>query len=135
MSYIHVPTGRYPLSAKHIRAENPNVSFPAIFVPPPEYATVVSADRPAYDPIVQEVREIAPVLTTEGVWQQRWEVVALPDEQIAHNQAQQAAQRKAARQQAYIQESDPLFFKAQRGEATMDDWRAKVDEIKSRYPA
>ena len=28
---------------------------------------------------------------------------------------------------------DPLFFKAQRGEATMEEWIAKVNEIKARY--
>jgi hypothetical protein len=31
-------------------------------------------------------------------------------------------------------ESDPLFFKAQRGEATMEEWQAKVAEIKTRFP-
>ena len=40
----------------------------------------------------------------------------------------------AARQVAYTAEADPLFFKAQRGEASMEDWRAKVAEIKARYP-
>lgn len=39
-----------------------------------------------------------------------------------------------ARASAYKNESDPLFFKAQRGEATMEEWLAKVDEIKARYP-
>lgn len=39
-----------------------------------------------------------------------------------------------ARATAYKNESDPLFFKAQRGEATMDEWLAKVEEIKARYP-
>lgn len=38
------------------------------------------------------------------------------------------------RQAAYVAEADPLFFKAQRNEATMDDWLAKVQEIKLRYP-
>jgi hypothetical protein len=38
------------------------------------------------------------------------------------------------RQQAYAVESDPLFFKAQRGEATMQEWEAKVAEIKARFP-
>lgn len=38
------------------------------------------------------------------------------------------------RSEAYRSESDPLFFKAQRGEATMADWLAKVEEIKARYP-
>lgn len=40
----------------------------------------------------------------------------------------------ALRAAAYVSESDPLFFKAQRGEATMDQWLAKVQEIKNRYP-
>jgi hypothetical protein len=43
-------------------------------------------------------------------------------------------QLSALRAEAYRAEADPLFFKAQRGEATMDEWLAKVAEIKSRYP-
>lgn len=38
------------------------------------------------------------------------------------------------RQGAYSQESDPIFFKSQRGEATEAEWLAKVEEIKERYP-
>jgi hypothetical protein len=38
------------------------------------------------------------------------------------------------RRAAYITEADPLFFKAQRGEATMEEWQAKVAEIKQRFP-
>ena len=37
------------------------------------------------------------------------------------------------RRKAYQAESDPLFFKWQRGEATMEEWLAKVAEIKERY--
>ena len=40
-------------------------------------------------------------------------------------------QQRAA---AYRLEADPLFFKAQRGEATTDEWTAKVAEIKARFP-
>ena len=39
-----------------------------------------------------------------------------------------------SRRSAYISEADALFFKAQRGEATMEEWQAKVAEIKARYP-
>jgi hypothetical protein len=46
-------------------------------------------------------------------------------------QNQQAERQRAA---AYVAESDPLFFKAQRGEATMEEWQSKVAEIKTRYP-
>jgi hypothetical protein len=38
------------------------------------------------------------------------------------------------RQSAYQTESDPLFFKHQRGEATEQDWLDKVAEIKARFP-
>ena len=43
-------------------------------------------------------------------------------------------QAQAARSAAYTTEADPLFFKAQRGEATIEEWQAKVAEIRSRYP-
>ena len=38
------------------------------------------------------------------------------------------------RRSAYQQEADPLFFMSQRGEATVEEWTAKVAEIKARYP-
>jgi hypothetical protein len=38
------------------------------------------------------------------------------------------------RRTAYISEADALFFKAQRGEATMEEWQAKIAEIKARFP-
>jgi hypothetical protein len=41
---------------------------------------------------------------------------------------------EASRAAAYRLEADPLFFKAQRGEATTDEWTAKVAEIKARFP-
>lgn len=43
-------------------------------------------------------------------------------------------QQKVARVEAYNTEADPLFFKAQRNEATVEEWQAKVAEIKARFP-
>ena len=43
-------------------------------------------------------------------------------------------QIEALRRAAYQAEADPLFFKSQRGEATHEDWLAKVAEIKARFP-
>jgi hypothetical protein len=63
-----------------------------------------------------------------------FKVIKTP-EQIAAEEAQQRLETaEANRRAAYIAEADPLFFKAQRGEATLDEWQAKVAEIKSRYP-
>ena len=41
----------------------------------------------------------------------------------------------AMRKAAYAAESDPIFFMAQRGEATQQQWLDKVNEIKARWPA
>lgn len=41
-------------------------------------------------------------------------------------------QVKLLRAQAYRNEADPLFFKAQRGEITQQEWLDKVAEIKLR---
>lgn len=42
--------------------------------------------------------------------------------------------QEAARKRAYEAEADPLFFMAQRGEATDAEWLARVAEIKTRFP-
>jgi hypothetical protein len=64
-------------------------------------------------------------------------------EPSAEEIAEEAARLEAAeplrltqqqRAAAYAAEADPLFFKAQRGEATLDDWTARVEEIRQRYP-
>lgn len=41
---------------------------------------------------------------------------------------------KRLRSEAYVSEADPLFFKSQRGEATIQEWQDKIEEIRSRYP-
>jgi len=38
------------------------------------------------------------------------------------------------RRKAYRNESDPLFLKWQRGEATEQEWLDKIEEIKERFP-
>jgi precorrin-2 methylase len=55
-------------------------------------------------------------------------------EWLAGAVARKNAEAERNRQAAYIAEADPLFFKAQRGEATMEEWQAKVAEIKTRFP-
>ena len=38
------------------------------------------------------------------------------------------------RMAAYQKESDPIYFKWQRGEATQQEWLDKIAAIKARYP-
>ena len=66
-----------------------------------------------------------------------WVVVEIPDPidpEPIPEPALTIEMQRAARAEAYRAEADPLFFKAQRGEATMDEWLAVVAEIKTRYP-
>jgi len=51
---------------------------------------------------------------------------------VAKEQAIEQVRRKRAA--AYTAEADPLFFKTQRSEATIEEWQAKVAEIRSLYP-
>ena len=46
----------------------------------------------------------------------------------------QNTEAKASRAAAYASEADPLFFKWQAGEGAKEDWEAKREEIRARYP-
>lgn len=47
---------------------------------------------------------------------------------------QRLALAQMNRQQAYTLEADPLFFKWQAGEGLREDWEAKRQEIRLRFP-
>lgn len=51
---------------------------------------------------------------------------------VVKEQAVESARQ--ARAAAFAAEADPLFFKAQRGEATQAEYDAKVAEIRARFP-
>jgi hypothetical protein len=57
------------------------------------------------------------------------EIIHVPPPPPPSNEAQ-----SGFRKSAYIAEADPLFFKAQRGEATLQEWQDKIAEIKARFP-
>lgn len=52
----------------------------------------------------------------------------------AVNELQKTYVAESNRRNAYAAESDPILFKALRDEATMEEWKDKVAEIKTRYP-
>ena len=96
MSYINTTTNQYPVSERDIRDAFPNTSFSEPFSAPEGYAWVFPAPQPTFNPITQTVREIAPVLTVKGTWEQQWEVVDLPAEVAAVNQAAALEQTKVS---------------------------------------
>ena len=84
--WINTSTNAYPLTENDIRALWPNTSFAQPFNPGEPYVWVFPTPAPAHDVVTHAVREIAPELV-EGNYEQRWEVVELPEEQAAANLA------------------------------------------------
>lgn len=137
--YILVKDGniiKYPYSIYELKMDNKQTSFPAnisdeILAMFSVYP-VVPADYPQVD-YTKNVVEETPNFVN-GVWYQDYTVVDATAEEIAQRKADLNLQAKANRANAYLNESDPLFFKWQRGEATQQEWLDKVAEIKARYP-
>jgi hypothetical protein len=134
---IHAPTKTYPYYLNQFRLDNSNVSFPQdiseeLFA---EYGvySVVETEKPTYNPLTENLVELTPV-KIENQWVQTWQVTDATDEEIVLRKEQQKVMLEAKRAEAYRNESDPLFFKSQRGEVSVQVWLDKVAEIKSRYP-
>jgi hypothetical protein len=127
---------KYSYSIGQLRKDNPQTSFPknptAELLADWNVFDVVSIDRPEID-YTKNVREGVPE-KINGVWTQVWQVTDATESEINERLSQQTEQARESRKDAYRGEADPLFFKAQRGEATMDEWLAKVEEIKARFP-
>ncbi|CAB5222903.1 hypothetical protein UFOVP369_40 [uncultured Caudovirales phage] len=129
--YVKIKNGvveKYPYSIFDLKNDNPNVSFP-FEIPESllnEYGvfSVVLVQCPDTT-YTKNVVEDKPVLIDDK-WTQQWAVIDKSAEEIN-------AIQEANRKQAYIDESDPIFFKWQRGEATQQDWLDKVNEIKQRW--
>jgi hypothetical protein len=126
----------YPYSIGDLRRDNPQTSFPAsptdTLLAEWGMYPVTAVEKPSAD-YTKNVTELDPVLTN-GKWVQTWEVTNASAEEIAERKAELNAQADRNRINAYREESDPIFFKWQRGEATEQEWLDKIAEIKARYP-
>lgn len=113
-----------------LRRDNPQTSFPkdipADMLVSYDVYPVKRVPAPPHNELTQLIRVVDPA-QIDGQWTQQWETLDLPVSQQIEN-------LKAARASAYTEEADPLFFKAQRGEAELSEWEAKVTEIRDRFP-
>ena len=113
----------------------PNTSFPETITDeclPNGYVIVQQMPNPSVNEFSKSI-EVTPT-QQNGKWVQTWQVVDLTPQEIAQLQNAKAHEVELMRADAYRNESDPLFFKSQRGEATVQQWLDKVAEIKARYP-
>lgn len=67
-------------------------------------------------------------------WEQIWNVRNLTQPELDSLNAFRLEQVELQRSYAYREQSDGLYFKAQRNETTMQEWKDKVTEIKALYP-
>lgn len=128
-------TKSYPYSFLQLKRDNPGMSYPS---QPTEAALAsyglftVTPSTPQYDEKTHRVEEAEPHLV-DGEWVQSWDIIPLTVEELTQREAKRVASLDAERAYAYRMESDALFFKAHRGEATMQEWLDKVAEIKARF--
>lgn len=140
MTFAKIENGlvvEYPYSFDMLRRDNPETSFPGnpSIELLEEWGVFLthSNGKPPYNPITQNC-VLQKIENTGSHWEEFWVVEDATQEEVAQRTSDLTQNAKASRENAYRTESDPLFFKAQRGEATMDEWLALVAEIKVRYP-
>jgi len=128
----------FPYGTDVLRRDNPQTSFPDVLsnetLADWGVFPVTPMEIPdGFDNVNQNATAVNPELI-DGVWYQKWLIEPASSEEVVQRLAELTQNAKANRAAAYTKESDPLFFQAQRGEATMDEWLALVAEIKARYP-
>lgn len=116
-------------SIEQLRIDNPQTSFPDVLPAKTlaEYDVfeVIDSQAPEYNPLSEKLVPVEPK-KIKGKWTRKFEVQKIPSG-IAKKQIQEA------RSQAFREEADPMFFRAQRGEIEMDEYLAKVEEIRTRF--
>jgi hypothetical protein len=129
---------KFPYSVGDLKKDNPQTSFPRN--PSNELLAsynifpVVSTGT-QYDSATQVATQIGCAYNAERQrWETTWVVRDKTADELQAEADYHAMRVEAQRAEAYRAESDPLFFKSQRGEATHQEWLDKVAEIKVRYP-
>lgn len=121
----------------NLRQYFPNTSLPADLTNqaglPEGFVYVKLLPPPTIDATVEKLVENFPVFV-DGVWQYGYDVVPLSEAEMAEEKRMHNENAAMQRKQAYMEESDPLFFKWQRDEGTKQAWLDKIAEIAQRYP-
>jgi hypothetical protein len=119
---------QYPYSVGKLRQDNKDTSFPDKMSDETlaewNVFPVIQTEYPQVN-YTKNVTEGEPQLIN-GNWTQVWNVIDKLQIEIDEI-------TKSLRADAYRNESDTIFFKWQRNEATQQEWLDKVNEIKQRW--
>jgi hypothetical protein len=129
---------KFPYSINELRKDHPEISFPAN----PSNETLeaynvfpVVSTGAQYDPLTQIAEQVGCLFNKElNRWQTAWVVRDKTDDELQSEADTRASRIEEQRANAYRNESDPIFFKYQREEATKEEWLDKIAEIKAKYP-
>lgn len=69
-----------------------------------------------------------------GLYKRAWTVRNMTQPELDQLNADRLRGVKEDRAMRYQLEADPIFFKAQRGETTSDEWLAKIAQIRAELP-
>ncbi len=133
---IKLDDKEYPVSTTEFLNRYSDLAFP-VQVPYGDYgyAVVFPAPTPSYDPIAQYIREIAPVLTEKGHWEQQYEIKELEPEQIAANQAAAKEQAKTvavAQIQALQSKALRALIEDAPGKQWLNKYRADITALRAK---
>lgn len=98
--YINTQTNQV-VSEQDIKLANPNTSFSIPFNPPTEYKWIFPSPQPTVT-LLQFVREIAPILTIKGHYEQQWQVVDMFQDTEDKTKAEQEAEYLEAKRKAAV---------------------------------
>lgn len=88
----------------------------------------------------ENFEELIDAFSPIGMWKEKQKTVVAPEVGLTgsieySDNVQQSISNENMRKYKYYDNSDPIFFQWQRGEATEQDWLDAVQKIKDQYPS
>ncbi len=129
---------KFPYTINELKKDNPGISFPKN----PSVETLenfnifpVLSTGAVYDSTIQTAIQSGCKYNKERKrWETDWIIRDKTSEELVQEELERKTKIEQQRSEAYRNESDPIFFKYQRGEATQQEWLDKIAEIKARFP-
>ena len=134
---IKTDTQEYPVSEQDFINRHPNISFPtAIPYEDFGYAIVFPTPQPETD-WYHLAREIAPVLTDKGHWEQQWEIIEIqrtPEEVTAKQRSDILAQITALESQQTLRMLREAAIGINGGKELLADINAQIEALRTQLP-
>ena len=134
---IKIDTHEYPVSEQDFISRHPDISFPTAI--PYEgfgYAVVFPTPQPATD-WYHFAREIAPVLTDKGHWEQQWEIIEIqrtPEEVTAKQRSDILAQITALESQQTQRMLREAALDINGGKELLADINVQIETLRTQLP-